>query len=316
MPDRKIKIKDGIEHTLHLPGGRRIITYSRGDSSFRVWDLEGGTQVGEQWEDKERAVAIISLSPDGEIVASGSDDGAVKLWNIDTGKVIKTLTGHTKSVSSVCWSPDGGRVVSGSEDETFRVWDVENGETIIGPVKAENYVWAVCYSPDGKLIASGGFMGLRIWDANTGKLLTTREGGFISLLWTSDGNTLIAIGGTDITKFETDTWSQTAVLKDLEASQAHSIVLSPNERILASTSNSLNKTAQLWNLETNRPIGTPLHHEDYVNSATFSADGKFLTAICSDGHISTWDIFTVVKEAGLVGLLDIVSLDTFHPQCY
>ncbi|KAG1719488.1 hypothetical protein EDB19DRAFT_1648121, partial [Suillus lakei] len=87
------------------------------------------------------------------------------------------------------------------------------------------------------------------------------------------------------------------------------ISLSPNERILASTSH-YNTTAQLWNLETNQPIGTPLHHEDYVNFAIFSADGKFLVTSYNDHLIYTWDVSAIVKEASL--LSDNVSLDVFH----
>ncbi|KAG2337781.1 hypothetical protein BDR05DRAFT_739515 [Suillus weaverae] len=59
------------------------------------------------------------------------------------------------------------------------------------------------------------------------------------------------------------------------------------------------KTARLWNLETNQPIGTPLHHQDNVNSATFSADGKFLVTSCHDYHLYTWDISAIVNKAGL-----------------
>ncbi|KAG2343909.1 WD40 repeat-like protein [Suillus weaverae] len=309
MPYREIKVKDDIGHTLHLPVRQQIITYSVDDGSFRVWDLERGTQVGEEWEDKERAVSVIALSLDGKTVASGSFDGTVRLWNIDTGKVIKKWTGHTKSVISVCWSPDGGRVVSGSKEDTFRVWDVKSGETIIGPINTRNDVQTVCYSPDGKIIATGGFMGLKVWDANTGELLKTLDGLFLSLVWTSDGKTLIAAGGArGIRKFETAAWSQTAILEDLQ--DPYTILLSPNERILASTS--LDATVQLWNLETNLPIGTPLCHEEYVNCTSFSADGKFLATICNEGHISTWDISTIVKEAGLVGLLDIADV-TLRP---
>jgi WD40 repeat protein len=76
-------------------------------------------------------VPAIALSPDGKEVATGSGDGAVRLWDIDMGKVVKKFTGHTDRVWSVSWRPNGGRVVSGSDDETFRVWDVENGETIL-----------------------------------------------------------------------------------------------------------------------------------------------------------------------------------------
>jgi WD40 repeat protein len=86
-PFRQIKISS-LKVTLCLSDKKRIIVHSY-DRSFRVWDLETGTQVGEEWEDKDGAMTI-ALSPDGKKVASGGFDSAVKLWSVDTGKVIKT----------------------------------------------------------------------------------------------------------------------------------------------------------------------------------------------------------------------------------
>jgi WD40 repeat protein len=123
MPHREIKVESGISEFLHLPGGQQVIICSRG-GSFRVWDLERDTQVGEKWEDAQVRVRAIALSPSGKTIVSGSWGGIVKLWNVDTGKVIKILKGHTKGVKSVCWNADGGRVVSGSWDGTFIVWDI------------------------------------------------------------------------------------------------------------------------------------------------------------------------------------------------
>ncbi|KIK41947.1 hypothetical protein CY34DRAFT_805454 [Suillus luteus UH-Slu-Lm8-n1] len=300
-PCRKTKVNNTVRHILHLPGGQRIIICSW-DGSIRVWDLETGTQVGEEW-DKDRGAMTIALSPGDKIVASGSGDGAVKLWNVDTGKIIKTLTGHTERVRSVSWSPDGGQMVSGSEDGTFRVWDVESGITILGPINAGDNIYvydvrAVCYSPNAncKIIATCGdnIIGLKIWDANAGELLKTFEGRpFSSLAWTSDGKTLIA-GGFGIMKIDTATWTVLALCEDY----VDTISVSPSDRILASTSY-FNKTAQLWDLETNQPIGTPLHHQDRGRPATFSADGKSLVTSCQDDHIYTWDVSAIVKVAGL-----------------
>ncbi|KIK32933.1 hypothetical protein CY34DRAFT_813990 [Suillus luteus UH-Slu-Lm8-n1] len=299
MPLRKIKVDNPARAILCLPDGKRIIVRSY-DGSFRVRELETGTEIGEEWEDKDEGVWTMALSPDGKTVASGSRDGAVKLWNVDTGKVIKTWTGHTDDVTSVSWSPDGGRVVSGSRDGTFGVWDVESEKTILGPIKAGENVWAVCYSPDAKMIATGlGWGGLKIWDANSGELLKTPETIFICscLAWTSDGETLIAGGS----KIDTATWNEVDLCEDYVTI----ISLSPNERILTTQLISA-ETVKLWDLKTNQPIGTPLHHQKEVTSATFSVDGKFLLTCCDDGHIYTWDISAIVKRAGLPSdMLDV-----------
>jgi WD40 repeat protein len=297
IPYRKIHVKIDIRYIIHLPGKQRIITYSS-DGSFRVWDLERGTQFGEEWEDKKIGVHAIALSPDGKTIASGSSDGVVKLRNVDTGKVIKILTGHTNRICSVCWSSGGGRVVSGSWDETFRVWNVESGQTILGPIKAmDGGMNAVCYSPDANMIATGGYTMLKIWDANTGELLKTlnAEVNVTCLAWTSDGKTLITGGMFNIMKFDTATWTPVV---GMWKRFINTISLSPNEHILACASGApLDKKVPLLNLETNQPIGTLVHNEDAVNSATFSADGKFLITSCSDGHIYTWDLSAIVKNA-------------------
>jgi WD40 repeat protein len=308
MPIRKTKVNNlTVKDILCLPDGKRIIVNSY-DGSIRVRDLETGTQVGKEWENKDWRVVKIALSPDGKKFASGSRLGAVKLWSVDTGEVIKTWTGHTMEVTSLSWSPDGGRVVSGSWDKTFRVWDVDSGRTILGPITTGDDglgVQAVCYSPDAKMIATAGSIrgGLKIWDANSGKLLQTFEGSWC-LAWTSDGKTLIA----GRSKFDTATWTKV----DLGTNFVTSISLSPNDRILVTTRYKDDKTVlvQLWDLETNRRIGTPLRHPDHVDSSTFSVDGKFVLTCCGDDHIYTWDVSAIVKRAGLPS--DIVSKDIFH----
>ncbi|KAG1853185.1 quinon protein alcohol dehydrogenase-like superfamily [Suillus subalutaceus] len=230
----------------------QIITYSW-DGSFRVWNLEKGTQVGEEWEDKERRVVVMALSPSGKTVTTGNVDGAVKLWNVNMGKIIKTWIGHTERVMSMCWSSDGGRVVSGFDDETFKVWDVKSGQTILGPIKTGEEVWAVCYSPDGTKIATG-FNDLKIWDANTGELLKTLDISGFCLAWTLDERTLIARGR----KLNTTTWTETANLQLYGG--IDTISLSPNGRILASTSDVTLTAVVQCNYGTSKPISPSERH--------------------------------------------------------
>ncbi|KAG2125745.1 WD40-repeat-containing domain protein [Suillus clintonianus] len=293
-----------VNNILHLPGGQQIITCSYNNSSLRVWDLESGAQVGEAWTDEGSGhVFDIELSPDGKTIASGSEDGAVRLWDIDTGKVVKKWTGHTKWVQYVSWSPDGQRVVSGSKDETFRVWDVENGETILILAtemsrKEEDAVtvWPVCYySPDGKMIATGADnYGRNIWDANTGKLLTTLSEDFRrSLAWIKDPDPLIS----GISNIDTATW-QIRFREPQFPDTVHVISISLNERILASVSSieQSRQTVQLWNFANYQPIGPPLHHDNYVACATFSEDGKLLVTGCDDGYVYIWDVSAILKK--------------------
>ena len=273
------------------------------DGSLRVWNLETGLQIGENWEDGKSPVGTIALSPDGKTVASGSDDGVVRLWDIDTGKVIAKWMAHSGRVWSVCWSRDGQRVVSGSADGTARVWDMESRKkTILEPINTESISKnAVVYSPDETLIATGGSSDIKIWDAKTGERVNALKGHTYPvwcLAWTLDGRTLIS-GSADhsIRTWDTTTWKQIAVLRG-HTNFVQGLAISPNGRILASAS--FDETARLWNLENGRPICSPLQHETSVTSTSFSADGMLLATGCNYSISAyTWDVSEIVREAGL-----------------
>ncbi|KAG2343333.1 WD40 repeat-like protein [Suillus weaverae] len=295
-----------VKGVVHLPDRRRIITSSL-DGSLRLRDLDGGAQIGEDWrdgEEKKAGVRSIVLSPNGKTVVSGSDDGKVKLWDVETGKVVAKWTGHTESVWSVCWSADGNRVGSGSRDGRARVWNVKTGKTIMEIKTGHESVWAVIYSPDNTQIATGGDneYAAKIWDAKTGKLLATLKHGMIveSLAWTSDGEKLISGSSGPIRIFDTATWQEIAILKG-HTDYVRAISLSQNNRLLASASG--DKTARLWNLDTNLPVGSPLQHKSGVYSAALSADGKVQVTGCGDNNAYAWDIHATLKKAGLEDLL-------------
>jgi WD40 repeat protein len=255
----------------------------------------------------------MALSPNGKSVASGSTDGNVKLWDVETKKVVARWTGHAKTLRSLCWSVDGERLVSGSTDGTIRVWDVESGDTVLGPIKTgHQWVFVVIYSPDTTKIATGGHNenALKIWDAKTGNLLSKIKHNqtIWSLAWTSDQKKLIT--GSErgsIRIFDTATWQPIAILEG-HRSDVNVLSLFKNDRLLASGSD--DQTARLWNLDTNLQVGPPLQHERIVYSAAISADGKQLVTGCRNENAYVWDIHTTLKDAGLEDLLSIHDVNT------
>jgi WD40 repeat protein len=319
-----------VQGVVPLPGGQlRAITCSL-DGSLRLWGLESGAQIGNDWRDYGvkgdtiAGVMTIALSPDGKTVASGSQDGTIRLWDIQTGKVVTTRAKHLERVGSMCWSPDGEELVSGFRDGIIVQWMVKRGDGQTW-FTGHNSVYAVSYSPDATMIATSGhdeMEEIEIWDVNRPnpthrpdrrwtRLLTTIEHDLMvrSLVWTSDGKKFISGGIGSIRIFNTDTWQQIAAL---EAHAVYSLTLFTNDRLLASTS--WDGTARLWDLDTNLQVGPPLQHENIVRCAAFSTDGRLLSTACDDGNAYVWDVHAITlncKKAGHEDLpINTVSVNT------
>jgi WD40 repeat protein len=113
----------------------------------------------------------VAFSPDSQIVASGSDDKTIRLWDAKTGRKLQKLHGHSDKVYTMALSPDSQMVASGSGDETIQLWDAKTGrqyQTLQGHL---DLVDTMVFSLDGQILASGSRdETIRLWDAKTGAL--------------------------------------------------------------------------------------------------------------------------------------------------
>jgi sugar lactone lactonase YvrE len=122
--------RDWVKSLAFSPDGQRLVSGS-GDGTVKCWHVRLGrlawTSARTDW------VNSVAFSPDGKLVASGHESetdkspGTVRLWNAQTGKLLRTLTGHRYAVNSVTFSPDGRQLASGSDDATVKLWEVPSG---------------------------------------------------------------------------------------------------------------------------------------------------------------------------------------------
>jgi WD40 repeat protein len=173
--------------------GQTLASASGSDSTPRgtvqLWDPASATA---------RAVLAdagntVAFSPDGRILASGYDTGAILLRDSAEPHRQAPLEGHTGAVFTLAFSPDGRTLASGGHDRTVRLWDVATRTERIVLRGHTDEVEAVAISPDGGTVASGSLEGVRLWDATSGRLLATLTGHaqrVITVAFSPDGRSL------------------------------------------------------------------------------------------------------------------------------
>ncbi|KAL6810020.1 hypothetical protein J3E69DRAFT_179767 [Trichoderma sp. SZMC 28015] len=259
-----------------------------------VWDMK--STYLQTFESHKKPVLSVVFSPNNQLLASGSSDDTIKVWDITSGACLQTLEGHKNSINSVIFCPNGHRLTSGSSDSTIRVWDIDSGvclQTLEDHENSVNSVNSVVFSPDGQQLASGSEDGtVGIWDIESGTCLRTFKGNNLSInsvVFSPNGQQL-ASGSDDHTVRIWDVKSD----DHLQSQEGHddnvsSVIFSPNGQLLASDSYDdtvrvwdTKSGACLWILESSGPLQGGL--------TVFSPSSQLLATVSSDGTIEIWDV--------------------------
>ncbi len=252
-----------------------------------------GVQEYNRFEQHSNFVLDVSVSPDGNTVASASADKTVNLWSKD-GKLLNSFN-HSDSVTSVGFSPDGKTIATACADRKIRIWRLDNNKSALITLGGhDDIVTSVSFSPDGKTLASASYdKTIKIWNVSSKKLLQTLTGHtdwVLGVRFSPDGEIITSASADKTIKVwkregKSDKFKTIPRTLNKHSGIVYSVNFSPNGQEIVSAS--ADTTIKIWNRE-GKEIRTLKGHNEHVISASFSRDGDKIVSGSADNTVKVW----------------------------
>jgi formylglycine-generating enzyme required for sulfatase activity/WD40 repeat protein len=308
--------------------GRRVLAVTYHDGTrfccTDLLDIETGKIQG-TLSSHEDLVFAVSFAPDGAMLATGSIDGTVKLWDVTTGRERKTLA-IGQPVKAVAFAPDGRTLAvgtwryTGPDDQAWSasLWDVAGGTRLAWELRPGCGIDALAYAPDGHTLAVGGADNVvRLCEPEPCAEWVALPGHQPQESWavafTPDGRTLASAGDDHAVRlWDLATGQQQALLEGLGA-LASCVAVSPDGKRIAS--GGYDTKVKVWDAATGQVLFTRKHDGD-VRAVAFSPDGQVLASGGRDCKVRVWDLATGAERATLTDHKQGNIVLAFSPQLF
>lgn len=340
------KHEDIVCSVVFTPDGQTLISGSS-DRTVRLWDVQTGEclkilqgHADSVWsvalamersavsfgvsEAKPKALASTkeigmpqeNYSSDHPLLASGSADRTIKLWDISIGQVVRTLQGHSYGVSTVVFSADGQTLISKDVGQTIKLWNTQTGQCLRTFKGYSSGVWSIAFSPDGQtVIGSGEDQMVKLWNVRTGQCLKVLKGHknwVTSVAFSPDGQTVASCGADRLVKLWDVHTGQCLRIFAGHTCGVLRVIYSPDGNTLASCGE--DQVIRFWDIKTGECVRVLRGHTSLVTSIVYSPDGQIFASSGADLRIRIWDVNTSQWLRVLKGHTNWVWIIVFHPN--
>jgi len=256
----------------------------------------------------------VAFSPDGTLIATGEHDHNIRLWDVATGQLSKTLEGHAAEVRSVVFSSDGALIASASQDHNVGLWDVKSRKLKRMLKGHTDEVTSVVFSPDDTQLASGSADNtVRLWNVSGGKFLRSFTGQsytVVGVAFSPDGRRLASSGWNDgVTVWDAATGEKLSSLSAFP-NYVDEMAFSPDWLKAATATN---KLVKLWDVASGELLHTLEHGTEDVDDLRFSPDGVLL-ASADEKAVKLWDAASGGLRLGIKDPSYVVTSVAFSPD--
>ena len=264
-----------------------------------------------------QGIKSVAISPDNKILASCGE--VIKLWDIESGKEINTLSGHSKAVTGLAFNKKGTLLASGSWDGYLILWNVKDG-SVRKKINIKSTAFNIFFNEKEDIIISNGNANLRLWNIQSGKEITDRKEDIQELpsdektvknrilRYSTDGKYLCEVKKTSKTKLSQGTSSSSENLYQIGSPQS---AVSPDKETIAVTHH---REIEFFDIESGELKFTLKGHDGLISSIAFSPDGDFLVSSADDSLIILWNIGSekeVFRLKGHTGAINRAAISKY-----